>query len=213
VANGSLTSRYSLCCWDTIAVHAKPWTSTLGRDKEGHSYLGHTKDLWLTFGSKKQIMFEGYCDADWASQSHRHSILGYSFHYGIGLISWSSKKQSIIALSSTEAEYIAEMHTAKEGIWLKSFMKEIIGEDKGALTVMADNQGAISLTKDNKFHACTKHIDLCYHFVCEAVEGRRIKVKYIPTSENVADIFTKALSKPKFTQFVGMLGLAMMKEC
>jgi hypothetical protein len=79
--------------------------------------------------------------------------------------------------------------------------------------VMADNQGTISLAKDNKFHACTKHIDLQYHFVREAVEGGRIKIKYIPTSENVVDILTKALWKPKFTQFVGMLNLAMMKEC
>jgi hypothetical protein len=78
---------------------------------------------------------------------------------------------------------------------------------------MADNQGAISLTKDNKFHARTKHINLHYHFVCETVKGGWIKMEYIPTSENVADIFTKALLKPKFTQFVGMLGLAMMKEC
>ena len=129
------------------------------------NYMGHTKDLWLTFGGRKQEMFEGYCDADWASQTHRHSISGYSFHFGIGPISWSSKKQGFIALSSTEAEYIAETHAAKEGIWLKSFMNEIVGEKKGPLIVMADNQGAISLAKDNKFHAHTKHIDLHYHFV------------------------------------------------
>ena len=93
------------------------------------NYLGHTKDLWLTFGGKKQEMFEGYCDADWASQSHQHSILGYSFHYGLGPISWSSKRQGIIALSSTEAEYIAETHVAKKGIWLKSFGRDCRGND------------------------------------------------------------------------------------
>ena len=124
------------------------------------NYLGHTKDLWLTFGRKKQEMFEGYCDADWASQLHQHLILEYSFHYGLGLISWSSKKQGIIVLSSMEAEYIAETHVAKEGIWLKSFVREIVGEKMGPLTVMADNQGVISLAKNNKFHAHTKHIDL-----------------------------------------------------
>ena len=145
-------------------------------------------------------MFKGCCDTNWASQAHRHSISGYSFDYRIGLISWSSKKQSIIMLSSTKAKYIAESHAAKEGIWLKSF-------------IMADNQGAISLAKDNKFHARTKHINLWYHFVCEAVEEGRIQMKYIPTSKNIADIFTKALSKLKFTKFVGMLCLAIMKEC
>jgi hypothetical protein len=68
------------------------------------------------------------------------------------------------------------------------------------------------LAKDNKFHARTKHIDLRYHFVREAVEDGKIKMVYIPTSENIFDIFTKALPKPKFTKFVGKLGLAMMKE-
>ena len=166
------------------------------------NYLGHTKDLWLTFRGKKQEMFKGYCNAEWASQAHCHSISGYLFHYGVGPISWSSKKQNIIALSSTEVEYIAETHAAKEGIWLKSFVREVIGKKMGPLMVMADNQGAISLAKDNKFHACTKHIDLHYHFVREAVEDEKIKMKYIPTSKNVADIFTKALLKLKFMEFV-----------
>jgi hypothetical protein len=176
------------------------------------NYLGHTKDLWLTFGGKKQEMLKGYCDADWVSQSHCHSISGYSFHYGLGPISWSSKKQGIIVLLSTEAEYIAETHAVKEGIWLKNFVREIIGEKIGPLTMMADNQGAISLAKDNKFHACTKHIDMRHHFVHEAVKDKKIKMKYVPTSENVTNIFTKALPKPKFAEFIQKLGLAMMKE-
>jgi hypothetical protein len=130
----------------------------------------------------------------------------------LGLISWSSKKQGIIVLSSTEAEYIAKTHAAKEGIWLKSFVREIVGEKIGPLTMMADNQGAISLAKDNKFHAHTKHIDLQYHFIHEAVEDKKIKMKYAPTSENITDIFTKVLPKLKFAEFVQKLGLAMMKE-
>jgi Reverse transcriptase (RNA-dependent DNA polymerase) len=82
------------------------------------NYLGCTKNLWLTFGGKKNTLVEGFCDSDWASQKHRHSILGYSFHFGMGAITWSSKKQNIIALSSTEAKYIAQTHAAKEAIWL-----------------------------------------------------------------------------------------------
>ena len=68
------------------------------------------------------------------------------------------------------------------------------------------------MAKDNKFHAHTKHIDLRYHFVREAVEDEKIKMKYIPMAENIADIFTKALPKPRFVEFVGKLGLAMMKK-
>lgn len=105
------------------------------------NYLGCTKNLWLTFGGRKDNPIEGFCDADWAGQKHRHSISGFSFHYGVGAVSWSSKKQNIVALSSTEAEYVAQTHAAKEAI------------------ISCDNQGAIALAKDNKYHSRTKHID------------------------------------------------------
>jgi len=171
-------------------------------------YLGSTKDLWLTFGGPTKTLVKGFCDADWASQKHRHSISGYSFHFGRGAISWSSKKQHIVALSSTEAEYIAQTHAAKEALWLRSFVKEIREERNGTLTINCDNQGAIALAKDNKFHSRTKHIDLRYHFIREAVEDKKISVNYIPTDDNISDIFTKPLSKQKFRRFVEMLGLA-----
>ena len=176
------------------------------------AYLRTTKEYWLTFGGKKHTVLEGYSDSDWASQRHRHSISGFTFQYGQGTVSWSSKKQAIIALSSTEAEYIAQTHAAKEAMWLKTFINEIRGGQEGPLTIMADNQSTIALAKDNKFHSCTKHIDLRYHFICEAVEDKRIKMQYIPTTDNVANIFTRALPKPKFVKFVGKLGLAIMKE-
>jgi hypothetical protein len=171
------------------------------------NYLGTTKHLWLTFGGQKGNLIEGFCDADWASQTHRHSISGFSFHFGAGAVSWSSKKQHIVAMSSTEAEYVAETHAAKEAIWLRSFMSELRGEEEKPLTISCDNQGAIALAKDNKFHARTKHIDIRYHFIREAVEEGKIQVKYVPTEDNVSDVFTKALPRPKFEKMVGMLGL------
>jgi hypothetical protein len=171
------------------------------------NYLGCTKNLWLTFGGKKNTLVEGFCDSDWASQKHWHSISGYLFHFGMGAVTWSSKKQNIIALSSTEAEYIAQTHAAKEAIWLQSFISEVQGTGKKKLTISCDNQGAIALSKDNKFHSRTKHIDLRYHFICEAVKDGKIKVNYIPTDNNVSDIFTKPLPKPKFQRFVELLGL------
>ena len=87
------------------------------------SYLGSTKELWLTFGGKGQVELEGYCESDWASQPHHHSISGFTFHYGQGTVLWSLKKQGIITLSSTKAEYIAETHASKEAIWLKTFVR------------------------------------------------------------------------------------------
>ena len=171
------------------------------------NYLGWTKNYWLTFGGRCKTLVEGFCDADWASNKHRHSISGYSFHFGCGAISWSSKKQYIIALSSTEAEYIAQTHAAKEALWLRSFVDEVRGGGEQPMTINCDNQGAIALAKDNKFHSRTKHIDIRYHFIREAVEDKKIMVSYIPTEENVSDILTKALAKPKFQRFVELLGL------
>ena len=171
------------------------------------SYLGTTKDLWLTFGGHQEDKVGGFCDADWASQKHRHSISGFSFHYGQGAISWSSKKQPVISLSSTEAEYVAQTHAAKEAIWLRSFVSEVTGKPEKPLTISCDNQGAIALSKDNKFHSRTKPTGLRYHFIREAVEDGKINMKYVPTDNNVADIFTKALPKPKFQRMVELLGL------
>ena len=124
------------------------------------NYLGSTKNLWLTFGGKREDMIKGFSDADWAGQKHRHSISGYLFHHGVGAILWSSKKQNIVALSSTESEYIAQTHAAKEGIWLRSFVNEVQGQNQNPLTIFCDNQGAMALAKDNKYHARMKHIDL-----------------------------------------------------
>lgn len=94
-------------------------------------------------------------------------------------------------------------------------VKDVHQRDKrskiSSLTINEDNQGAIALAKDNKFHSRTKHIDLCYHFIHEAVEEGKITMKYIPTSDNIADIFTKPLPRPQFQKLVGLLGLGELK--
>ena len=129
------------------------------------NYLNNTKNYSLTFGGTSKKLIKGFCDANWASQKDRHSISGYTFYLGSGAITWSSKKQHIIALSSTESKYIAQMHAAKEALWIRSLIVEIRGQQLGPIELHCDNQGAIALAKDNKFHSCTKHIDLRYHFI------------------------------------------------
>ena len=115
-------------------------------------------------------------------------------------------------LSSTEAKYVAETHAAKEVLWLETFINEVTRIDMKPLTMMCDNVGAISLAKDNKFHSRTKHINLRYHFVCEAMEEGKITLKYMPSQENIADIFTKSLAKVKFAELVTKLGLRTLEE-
>ena len=168
-------------------------------------FLGSTKDSWLTFSGRSKLAAEGFCNVDWGGQKHRHSISGYSFHMGAGAISWSSKKQHIVALSSTKAEYIMQMHMAKEALWLHSFLRELCSTPDDPLILNCDNQGAITLAKDNKFHARTKHIDMCYHFIHEAVEDGKVVVQYIPTRDNVSNIFTKPLAKAKFRELAELL--------
>ena len=170
-------------------------------------FLGSTKDLWLTFGGQSKPATEGFCDVDWGGQKHCHSISGYSFHMGAGAISWSSKKQHVVALSSTKAEYIAQTHMAKEALWLHSFLWELRSMPDDPLILNCDNQGAIALAKDNKFHTHTKHIDMCYRFIHEAVEDGKVMVQYILTGDNVSDIFTKPLTKVKFWGLAELLGL------
>ena len=81
-------------------------------------YMGSTKDLWLTFGGHARNLVEGFCDADYANQQDRHSIAGYAYLFGCGVVSWSLKKQQIVALSTIEAEYMAQAHAVKEALWL-----------------------------------------------------------------------------------------------
>ena len=126
---------------------------------------------------------------------------------GAGAISWSLKKQHVVVLSSTKAEYIMQMHTAKEVLWLCSFLQELRSAPDDPLILNCDNQGVITLTKDNKFHACTKHIDMRYHFICKAVEDEKVAVQYILTRDNVSNIFTKPLTKAKFRELAELLRL------
>ena len=88
-----------------------------------------------------------------------------------GAVTWSSKKQSLITLSSTEAEYIAESHAGREIAWLQSFMDELGIPTDEPTTLHIDNQSTIAIAKDNKSHARTKHIDICYHFIWEAIRA------------------------------------------
>ena len=158
-------------------------------------YLRSTKDLWLTFSGQPKPTAEGFCDVNWGGQKHHHSISGYSFHIGAGAISWSLKKQHVVALSRTMVKYIMQTHMAKEGLWQHSFLWELHSVPNDPLTINCDNQGTITFTKDNKFYIYTKHINMHYHFFHEVVKDRKIIVYYIPTGDNISDIFTKPLAE------------------
>jgi hypothetical protein len=157
-------------------------------------YLYTTRDLWLVLGGLEPRVC-GYADVDWGSQLNRHSISGYVFFIGSGAMSWSSKKQNLIALLTAEAEYIVAAHAAKDVLWIWSFLQELDSVPMGAIILKCDNQLAIALCKDSKYHACTKHMDIRYHFIQEVVKDGIIIPEYVPTDENPANIFTKSLGR------------------
>ena len=172
-------------------------------------YLKGTKDLELTYGVTDTGIV-GYTDADHASQYHRHSISGYAFLINGGEVSWSSKRQPIVALSTTEAEYVATAHLVKEVLWLRAFLGEIMRPLSTPTTFNCDNQSAIALTKDGQFHTRTKHIDLRFHFIREAITNETITMAYCLTQSMVANILTKPLIRGRTKEHTGSLGLLLL---
>ena len=115
-------------------------------------------------------------DTDWASHLHHHSILGFTFFIGIGVVSWSAKKQPIVTLSSTESEYVALTHVMKDILWIHKLLTELSFFYNHLLptTLHCNNQGAIKLSKNSRFHTRTKHINIHFHFIHQAVDSDQI---------------------------------------
>ncbi|CAK1595011.1 unnamed protein product [Parnassius mnemosyne] len=122
------------------------------------------------------------------------------------VISYECRKQQTVALSSTEAEYMAIAEACKEAIYLKNLSSDIIGCNYTVI-IYNDNQGAQKLTENPLFHKRTKHIDIRYHFIREAVSNSLVKIEYLSTSEMPADILTKSLSGAKHNYFIKLLGI------
>ena len=132
-------------------------------------YLSGTRNLWLTY-SEESSPLEGYVDVDGSMAEDRRAISGYVFLINGGAISWSSKQQEIVSLSTTESEYVVATHGGKEALWLRSLISEVFGTLTSPTTLFSDNQATIALPHDHQYHPCTKHIDVCYHWICWVVE-------------------------------------------
>lgn len=196
----SVVSRYA----------SNPNNSHFGAVNKIFRYLRGTAPLGLTFrGDLKQL--KGYTDADWGGDTGtRRSTSGYVYNIGSGAISWSSKRQPTVALSTCEAEYIGQTQAAKEAIWLKELLGQLnVNESEGPhVTVLyCDNLGAMALAKNPQFHARTKHIDIQHHFVREKVAEGQIALQHVSTDQQVADGLTKPLPKDKFVLFRDTIGL------
>ncbi|KAJ3474091.1 hypothetical protein NLI96_g12656 [Meripilus lineatus] len=189
---------------------ASPGTEHWAALQRVYKYLRGLSFLKLTFRGNKTSSLTplGYVDADWAADiNNRRSITGFVYLLADGAICWSSKKQHSTALSSTEVEYMAACNATKEALWLQSFLQELGYAQDPATTILIDNQSAMALAKNPAFHDRSKHIAIRYHFICEKVEDGIIQLEYVPTNDQVADIFTKGLSCEKHVCFIGRMGL------
>lgn len=175
-------------------------------------YLNGTRNFGITFNGSRGLILEGYSDADWGAGEDRKSISGYVFTLGGGAISWSSKKQATTALSTTEAEYIALVQSAKESIWIQGLLQELGYTAVNSNIIYGDNQGSIALANNPEYHARTKHIDIQYHFIRECVQNNKVALKYCPTADMVADGMTKALPKEKHLDLLTKMGVGEIVE-
>ena len=134
-----------------------------------------------------------FCDADWANNSDQKSINGYVTIIAGGAVAWSSKKQKTVALSTAEAKYIAATHVAKQVLWHRSLYMELNFLLPTTSTIFTDNQAAIAISHHPKFHGCTKHINVNYHFLRDLISAGTINTVYVNTHDSLANLFMKGL--------------------
>ena len=144
---------------------------------------------------------------DGVTQEHHRAITRYAFLINGGAVLWGLRKQELVTLSMAESEYVAAMHAAKEAIWLHRLISEMFKPLAQPLVLYGDNQSAIALTRDGSYHTCTKHINICYHFIRFSVKNGSISFHYCPSSDMIADTLTKALPSIKAKHFAHELGL------
>lgn len=157
-------------------------------------YLKGTTELGIFYkgdGSSKLLAFmdSGYAD----DLDDRRSTSGYVFMIGSGVVSWSSKKQPVVTLSTTEAEYIAAALCTCQCIWLKRILGKIGMEENGGTIIHYDNSSAIQLSKYPVFHGESKHIRVRFHFLRDLVNDGAVELRYCNSQEQVADLMTKPL--------------------
>jgi hypothetical protein len=165
--------------------------------KRIYKYIQGTLDHGITYGGQGEWTNEvaNYTDSDYGSNGHRKSISGYVTLLAGGAISWSSKKQGVTATSTAEAEYVAATHAAKQVIWQRSLFKELGFKIPNTSNIYSDIQAAIAVSKNPEFHARTKHIDIGLHFLRDYVEEEILSLEFVGSRDNVADLFTKGLTR------------------
>ncbi|GJZ16482.1 retrotransposon protein, putative, ty1-copia subclass [Tanacetum coccineum] len=159
-------------------------------------YLWGTANVGLVYGTNRgnHVDVTGFVDSDYAKDPDKgRFITGYAFLVQGCVVSWKATLQHVVALSTTEAEYMDLTEAVKEAIWLRGLLEEL-GVELNIVAVNCDNQGAIHLSRNHVFHERTKHINVRYHFIREVSEAKTVKVLKVGTEHNVADALTKVVT-------------------
>lgn len=171
-------------------------------------YAISTADLSLVYSANGTVTPVGLSDADFAGNPiDRKSINGFIFMLAGAAVTWNAKKQTLVALSTTEAEYIALSHAGREAIWIRSLLREVGFAPTNATDIHCDNLGAIALTSNSTFHARSKHFDIKLHWIRDCIRSKDLHIEFIPTDVNTADLFTKPLPTRRHQALTQALGL------
>jgi len=170
-------------------------------------YLVLTPTLGLWYPKGSTFVLHGYSDSDWAGDKvDRKSTSGACHFLGQSLVSWSSKKQNCVSLSTAEAEYIAAASCCAQLLWMRQTLKDY-GVSQGPVPLLCDNESAIKIAHNPVQHSRTKHIDIRHHFLRDHVTNGDITLTYVGTNDQLADIFTKPLDEARFVKLRGELGI------
>ena len=173
-------------------------------------YIKGTLNYSLQFVSSKanDIPLYGCADPDWAGDfDTRKSTSGYESYIGQSIISWCSKRQSVVALSTAEAEYISLCNAATEAIWLRQLFRDLGFTQNKSTIIYGDNQSSIATANDGKFQSRTKHIDIKFHFVKDVVARNLLDIVYCESEHMKANVLTKSLPRNKFESVRNVLGI------
>lgn len=171
-----------------------PTEAVFGQAMRVLQYLDRHRDVGLCYEATPTKMY-GMCDSDWAV---RHSTSGWVFQFMSAAISWGSKKQPVVALSSCEAEIMAASEAAKEALHLRCLLDDLECGDSSPVRLSVDNQSAIAVAYNPEQHGRLKHVDRRHFFIRECVENMQIVVPFVSSQENLADFFTKPLPHKQF---------------
>jgi hypothetical protein len=153
------------------------------------------------------MRLQGYVNADWAGSVVDQKSTSGCFTFGSAMVSWCSRKQSFVALSTTEVEYIALSGAVHEAVWLRKLLTNLFDHEMDSTIIHCDNQSCVKLSENHVFHDKSKHIEIKYHYIKDIVQRKKLHVQYLPTHEQIANIFTKPLARTKFQYFHERLSL------